>query len=133
MLTQQYSGAGEKLDFSALVLHYIQAIGNQVLQLPNEVLDGTHDKIIGRTYPQILQSYMDSIDHLEALLSPYHTEEYKKQIIEIDKNQDKLKNRMLKFSALVNVCKYHGLLLNRKKRGLPAGEMSDEEGDHEDI
>jgi hypothetical protein len=73
--TQDYA----KISFDIILMEHIQDCGKQLQKLPHEVNDPSLDRPIGQTYFDVVTSYSNLVDHLEALLKPYHDQDYQPQ------------------------------------------------------
>jgi len=66
-----------KVNFDFVLMTHIQDINKQLSKLPHESVIPNMNEPVGTTHNDIITSYCDMVEHLEALLKPYHDDKYK--------------------------------------------------------
>ena len=101
-----------KINFDFLLMTHIQNINQQLAKLPHELVMPDLSRPVGTTYKDILLSYYNMVEHLEALLKPYHDEDYKK--LSFSDNID-FPTAKKKFGSLMELCDRKGFLFTKMK------------------
>lgn len=103
----------------------IQLLGIQISKLPHEIIDQSSNQVAGTDYSDIVKSYANGIDHFEALITPYLTDEYVKEYLDeklIEKNDEKFQYYRRKFGKLIKIFYDKGFLSEKIKTGVPIEE-----------
>lgn len=110
-----------KINFDFLLMTHIQDINKQLSKLPHESVLPNYSEPVGTTYIDIITSYCNMVEHLEALLKPYHDDIYRG--IEFD-DKIELNTAKNKFGRLMELCDRKGFLFV-KIRTKVSGEDSE--------
>ena len=101
-----------KINFDYLLMMHIQNINQQLAKLPHESVMPSMNQPVGTTYKDIIISYCNMVQHLDALLKPYHDDQYQKvkheDVIDFYKSKDH-------FGRLMELCDRKGFLFTKMK------------------
>lgn len=99
-----------KLNFDYLLMTHVLNINQQLSKLPHEMIDPNLSRPIGQTYEDIITSYSNMVQHLDALLKPYHDDIYKVLVII---EEDKFTRSYKQFGCLMELCNRKGFLFTK--------------------
>ena len=101
-----------KINFDYLLMTHIQNINQQLAKLPHESVILNMNQTVGTTYKDILISYCNMVQHLDALLKPYHDDIYKKEKMVVSLE---FKDNKELFGRLMELCDRKGFLFTKMK------------------
>ena len=101
-----------KINFDFLLMTHIMNINQQLAKLPHESVMPSMNVSVGTTYKDIVISYCNMVQHLDALLKPYHDDIHKKIKRTDDVNFYSSKEL---FGNLMELCDRKGFLFTKMK------------------
>jgi hypothetical protein len=114
--TQPKFGEYAKLQFDFILMTHIDALNKQILRLPHEYYEEKVNSMLGCKYSDIITSYADGVEHLEGLMGPYLSDEYKKEMTTkrpTTNSRDLFDYAKKKFTNIIILCDKKGLLLQK--------------------